>query len=189
MATVKELRDMIETKTNEVNKMIADYRISGKENALVEKEIDYLRAVTNTADKALGVKPRNSRSRKAELLAQLYELEQASKLNELSASSLNVQKERDKRAYRSFKKNFKTNVDYETWRKLVTVYGAGGSRMLNLFGGSNETQNTIITATKKGKKTIDILQAMQDVTKDFKGKEKSTDDYYKELERRLGLRK
>lgn len=186
--TVKELRKAIKEQTSEVNKRLSAYYESGSKSGLVEKQIGYLREVSGTSSKSAFIAGRASAKNKAQLQAQLYELESFLKHDLLTPAGLKAQEERDKRAYRSFKKNRATNISYENWRKLVTIFGATSDKLLNQYGGSNETQTAILKAIKSGRSTTEIIKVLEQTEKANRKKGYNPQQYLQDFEKALGLK-
>jgi len=183
--TVKELHAAIKEATQSINQRLIEYYESGTPNKLVDKEIAYLKTVTGTSERRPYLAMRTHRKNKAELQAQLSELQYFNEWDVFTPEGRRQRKQRELRAWRSYKRNSGSSLHYETWRKMVNIIGTIGKDILQQFGGSYG--NKIEEAVRKGRKPGAIVRAMKEVVNENKGAGKSDTDYLDDLIKKLDL--
>lgn len=183
--TIKELHAAIKEQTIEVNKRLVEYYEAGGNDKLVNKEIQYLRDVTGTSNRSSFISMRTHRKRKAELEAQLSELRYFNEWDIFTPRGMAERTRREQQAWRSYKRNTGSRLQFDTWRKMVTIMGTIGKDIFNQFGGSYS--NVIEEAVRKGRKPGEVINTLQQVVKDNEGKGKSTTDYLDDLIQRLDI--
>lgn len=184
--TVKELHDAIRQQTQEVNKRLIEYYEAGGTDKLVNKEIDYLKSVTGTSGRSSYISMRTHRKKKAELELQLSELRYFNEWDIFTPRGQAERTRREQQAWRAYKRNSGSRLQFDTWRKMVTIMGTIGKDIFNQFGGSYS--NVIEEAVRKGRKPGEIINTLKDVVKDNEGKGKSTTDYMDDLISRLDIK-
>lgn len=184
--TIKELHAAIKEQTMEVNRRLVEYYEAGGNDKLVNKEIQYLRDVTGTSNRSSYISMRTHRKNKAELEAQLSELRYFNEWDIFTPRGMAERTRKEQQAWRSYKRNTGSRLQFDTWRKMVTVMGTIGHDMLKEFGGSYN--NVVEEATKKGKKPGEIIRAMEEVIKENSKSGKNYNDYFDDLVRKLDLK-
>lgn len=184
--TVKELHEAIRQQTQEVNKRLIEYYEAGGTDKLVNKEIDYLKSVTGTSGRSNYISMRTHRKKKAELELQLSELRYFNEWDIFTPRGQAERTRREQQAWRAYKRNSGSRLQFDTWRKMVTIMGTIGKDIFNQFGGSYS--NVIEEAVRKGRKPGEIINTLKDVVKDNEGKGKSTTDYMDDLISRLDIK-
>lgn len=186
--TKNELNKLIRDETNKLNKKLNEYYENGTPNTLFEKELNYVREVTGTSGKSKYIAMRLSGKTKAQLYAQLQELKFVGEWDTATPQGIRERAEKEEKAYRRFKRTTGTNIQFETWRKMINIFGSVGSEIMGNFGDSDVIK-TVISAVKKGTSAKDIIKAMQNVTENNKSAGKTSVDYVQDLARELGIRK
>jgi len=183
--TVKELHATIKEATMSINQRLVEYYETGTPNKLVDKEIAYLKAVTGTSERRPYLAMRTHRKNKAELQAQLSELQYFNEWDVFTPEGRRQRNQRELRAWRSYKRNSGSNLHYETWRKMVNIIGTIGKDILQQFGGSYG--NKIEEAVRKGRKPGEVIKAVRESVEEHHSKGHNYEDYLDTLIKKLDL--
>ena len=185
--TVKELHAAIKSQTMAINERLVEYYEHGATDKLVNKELAFLKEITGTSEKSNYIAMRTHRKTKAELELQLQELRYFESWDIFTPAGQAERTDRERRAYRSYKKNVGSGIKYETYRRIVNIMGTAGEDLLKQFGNSFDTVNVVEEAVRKGKKSGTIMKALKTVVEQNQGQSKSTTDYIDDLRNMLDL--
>lgn len=185
--TVKELHAAIREQTMAINARLVEYYEHGATDKLVNKELAYLRNVTGTSEKSQYIAMRTHRKTKDELELQLQELRYFEGWDIFTPKGHAERVNRERRAYRSYKRSTGSTLQYQTYKTIVNILGTAGEDLLKQFGNSFDTVNVIDEAVRKGKKSGTIMKALRRVVKENEGQQKSTTDYINDLRNMLDL--
>lgn len=191
MATVKELQKLIREQTQDINKRLNSYYESKEqrpENPLLKRELEHLKNVTGTSLRSDYLAMNTHKKTKIELEVQLQELRHFGEWDIFTPDAMYERSQKELKAWRSYKAHRPgSNISFETWRRMSIIYSAGGRDLMNNFGTSDDVTNTLDEAIRKGRKTSDILDAMQKVMKDNENSGKDATDYLDDLREKLDL--
>lgn len=186
--TVQELKKEIRELTMSINMRLSEYYEGDTRDKLLDKEIEYLKEVTNTSKKSTFIALNFTGKRKSQLYAQLQELKYMADWDISTPQGVRERSEKELASYRKFKKNQHSNLRFEQWRRMANIFGSA-TDMLKDFGGSSDLVTTIHESVRKGDSSKKVLDAMAEVIKENKDEGKSSVDYIDDLRKKLGLMK
>ena len=184
--TIPELRKAIKRQTEVINERLIEYYEADGTDKLVNKEIEYLKTVTGTSNRKVYLSMNTHRKNKAELELQLAELRYFNEWDIFTPQGMAERTQREKKAWRSYKRNSGSRLQFETYRRMVNIMGTIGYDMLKQFGGSYS--DAVEEAVKKGRKPGAIKEAMEKIIAKNKNKQLSDRDYFDQLVAELDIR-
>lgn len=174
--TIKELRAQIRQVTMDINKRLVEYYEDGKRVKVLDREIDYLKDISGTSAGKTFLSMNTHRKNKAALTAQLSQLRQFEKWDIYTPTARREKEATARRAYKTYKRNTGTRMKFKTYNKAVTIVGALGQKIVEIFG-SDQVIEMVTEALRSGRKPGEIIDAFEKVIKANKGKAKSPEDY------------
>ena len=188
MATVKELQQMIREQTMDINRRLNTYYESKEQSKTMEREIAFLKDITGTSPRKDYLAMNTHSKSKAELELQLTELRHFAEWDIETPGGKYERSQKELAAWRAYKRNHKSGLSFNSWRKSVAIMGSIDSSIIKYFGGDTNTPAEIVEeAVRKGRKSGDIMKAMEEVMEENAGSGKSAEDYADDLRSKLNL--
>ena len=188
MATVKELQQMIREQTMDINRRLNTYYESKEQSKQIKREIEYLKEITGTSPRKDYLAMNTHSKSKADLELQLTELRHFAEWDIETPGGKYERSQKELAAWRAYKRNHASGLSFNSWRKSVAIMGSIDSSIIKWFGGDTNSAIEIVEdAVRKGRKTGDIMKAMQEVIEENSYAGKDPEDYADDLRSKLNL--
>lgn len=166
--TIKELYKEIKYQTSLVNKRLNEYYEAGKRSKILDKEIQYLRQVTETSKKSPYIAMRLHQKNKQQLTAQLSYLRQFQEWDIYTPTAKRESETKARQAYKSFKRNSGSHMRFKTYKRVVNIVGSLSATVFDNFG-SDQLMDNVETALREGHTVREIFDAIEQTMRALKG--------------------
>ena len=171
--TVKELRAQIRQETMDINRRLISYYEDGKRTKILDREIDYLKSITGTAEGKTYISMNTHRKNKAALSAQLSQLRQFKEWDIYTPEAKRIKAESRRNAYAAYKRHTGSRIHFKTFNRAITIAGSINQKMFDIY----QIMDMVTVALSKKKDPKEIVKAFEKVVKQNKKKGKTPDDY------------
>ena len=113
--TIKELRAQIRQATMDINRRLVSYYEDGKQTKILDREIDYLKSITGTAQGKAFLSMNTHRKNKAALATQLSQLNQFKEWDIYTPEAKRIKAESRRNAYASYKRHTGSKIHFKTF--------------------------------------------------------------------------
>lgn len=171
--TIKELRAQIRQATMDINRRLVSYYEDGKQTKILDREIDYLKSITGTAQGKAFLSMNTHRKNKAALATQLSQLNQFKEWDIYTPEAKRIKAESRRNAYASYKRHTGSKIHFKTFNRAITIAGSINQKMFDIY----QMMDMITEAFNKNRDPKEIIKAFEQVIKQNKQKGKTPEDY------------